>query len=189
MISLPAAIFWVTYIWNPGGAISPSWADTQWAVNSSDSSHSTESTLSNTKVEEGTTIQTFSSACKFGKCFQYRITERIRMEATTVGHLVPTPCSSKIIPEHMAQACIWMVLEYLSEGDSTPSLGNLSHCTEKSSTFRWNRTQQPLPKLRFEGGNTAPRQAVRWPAQQHHFTRITPLSRKELSCGRYWSAF
>lgn len=116
MISLPAAIFWVTYIWNPGGAISPSWADTQWAVNSSDSSHSTESTLSNTKVEEGTTIQTFSSACKFGKCFQYRIAERMRLEATTVGHLVPTPCSSKIIPEHMAQACIWMVLEYLWVG-------------------------------------------------------------------------
>lgn len=156
MISLPAAVFWVTciYIWNPGGTISPSWADIQWVMNSSDSSHGTESTFSNIKVKEITTIQTFSSAFKFSTCFQYRFTEWTRLESTTEHYLVPPPFSSRIIPEHRAQACIQMVLEYLSEGDTTPSLGNLPqvhhHCTgKKFFTFSWSRTYQPLPKLRF----------------------------------------
>lgn len=111
-ISLPAAEFWVTciYIGKPGGTISPSWADRQWVMNSSDSSHSTESTFTNTKVEEVTTIQIFSSAFKFGKCFQYRITEWIRLEATTVAHVVSAPAGSSQSTWHrLASRWFWNI--------------------------------------------------------------------------------
>lgn len=42
----------------------------------------------------------------------WRTTERrARLERTTLGHLVQSPCSSRVTPEHIAQNCIQTVLE------------------------------------------------------------------------------
>lgn len=43
----------------------------------------------------------------------HKITAWIRLEGTTVGHLVQIACSSMVTIEHIAQACIQKVLEYL----------------------------------------------------------------------------
>lgn len=38
---------------------------------------------------------------------------KVRLEGTTVGHLVQTSCSSRVISlEHIAQDCVQTVLEY-----------------------------------------------------------------------------
>lgn len=39
--------------------------------------------------------------------------EWVRLEGTTVGHLVQHPCSSRVVLEHMAQDHVQMVLAYL----------------------------------------------------------------------------
>lgn len=40
----------------------------------------------------------------------------VRLKGTTVGHLVPPLCSSRVILEHMALDCAQTVLEYLQGG-------------------------------------------------------------------------
>lgn len=40
-------------------------------------------------------------------------TEGLRLKGTTVGYLVQSPCSSRVIQEHMAQDCVRIILEYL----------------------------------------------------------------------------
>lgn len=58
----------------------------------------------------------------------HTVTEWASLEGTTVDHLVPPPCSSRVIPEDMAQAFNRTLLRYLHEGHSTPSLGSVFHC-------------------------------------------------------------
>lgn len=41
------------------------------------------------------------------------ITELVRVEGTTEGHLIQPPCSGRVILQHIAQDCIQMALEYL----------------------------------------------------------------------------
>lgn len=43
-----------------------------------------------------------------------RITGWVRLEGTTVGHLVPPPDSSRGILEYMAQDSVQMILEYIA---------------------------------------------------------------------------
>lgn len=43
----------------------------------------------------------------------HRNTASVRFIGITVGHLVHRPCLSRVIPEHLAQDCVYMVLEYL----------------------------------------------------------------------------
>lgn len=45
-----------------------------------------------------------------------KITERVRLGGITVSHLVQPLCSRRIIPQHTAQDCVQMVLEYLHQG-------------------------------------------------------------------------
>uniref|UniRef100_A0A8C5TJI1 Fibronectin type III and SPRY domain containing 1 like n=1 Tax=Malurus cyaneus samueli TaxID=2593467 RepID=A0A8C5TJI1_9PASS len=55
----------------------------------------------------------------------HRIPGRVRLEGTTVVHLVPLPCSNRIIPERMARVCPRRFRNISSKGDSMPSLDNL----------------------------------------------------------------
>lgn len=43
----------------------------------------------------------------------HRITEGVRLEGTTVSHLVQPPCSVSVILEYMVQDCVQMCPEYL----------------------------------------------------------------------------
>lgn len=52
----------------------------------------------------------------------HRITEWGKLEGTTVAYLVPPPCSSRVITEHMVQDCVQKVLESLSLCSAFPFL-------------------------------------------------------------------
>lgn len=55
----------------------------------------------------------------------YLLIEWIRLEGSTMGHLVQPPCSSSVVLERNAQDCTQMVLEYLWGG----RLHTLSGCS------------------------------------------------------------
>lgn len=50
----------------------------------------------------------------FGKIWRFGeiITGGVRLEETTVGSRGPTPCLSSVSPEHKAEDCVQLVLEY-----------------------------------------------------------------------------
>lgn len=55
--------------------------------------------------------------------------QRIRLEVTTVGHLVPASCSSRTILEHIARDWVQIVLGYVQWGKLHNLSGNLFQCT------------------------------------------------------------
>lgn len=49
----------------------------------------------------------------------HRVTEQVREEGTTLGHLFPPPCPSRVTPEHrVVSRGFWNIS---GEGGSTPS--------------------------------------------------------------------
>lgn len=76
-------------------------------------------------------------------CF-YVLIEWVRLESSTVGHLVQPPCSSGVVLERIAQDCTQMVLEYVLGRETPhplwvfcPSAGSL-HSKKLFLMFRWN---------------------------------------------------
>lgn len=74
----------------------------------------------------------------------HRITEWLRLEMISVGHLVQALCSRRNTQKRLSRTIYRCFLKISEWGDSTVSLGNLCQCSNTCTVqdcfllFRWN---------------------------------------------------
>ena len=61
--------------------------------------------------------------------YVHRITEWLRLEDTSRGHLIPSSCSSRGIQSRLFRTMSSQILNISKEGKSITFLGNLFHCS------------------------------------------------------------
>lgn len=80
---------------------------------------------------------------------------RMGQKGTTVGHLVPSPCSDRVIPENTARDSLQTVLKYLQWGRYPHPLWTICYSAwslrskEFSLIFRWNSLHISFCPLRL----------------------------------------